>query len=107
VDALAALGTSRLLVVRHVILPEAANHFLSHVLFVFEYNVRHGAVLGIVGAGGIGTLLMGYLQFFQFDRLVVVLAVILATVLAIDGASRLLRRRFTDEPARARVPLPA
>ena len=99
IDALAALGTSRALVVRHVVLPEEANHFLSHVLFVFEYNVRHGAVLGLVGAGGIGTLMMGYLTFFQLDKLVTVLAVIFATVLAIDAASHSLRARFTDQPA--------
>jgi phosphonate transport system permease protein len=106
VDALAALGTSRLLVVRHVILPEAANHFLSHVLFVFEYNVRHGAVLGLVGAGGIGTLMMGYLTFFQLDKLMIVLLVVLVTVLLIDAGSHALRRRFTEGPS-SLVPLSA
>ena len=38
-----------------VAIPESANQLLSHLLFMFEYNVRHGTVIGLVGAGGIGS----------------------------------------------------
>ncbi|GGC71825.1 phosphonate ABC transporter, permease protein PhnE [Hoyosella rhizosphaerae] len=95
-EALTGCGVSRIHIIRHAVIPESANQLLAHVLFVFEYNVRHGSVLGIVGAGGIGTLLTGYLTFFQMDKLVVVLAVILVTVLVIDAASHHVRRKFTD-----------
>ena len=38
----------------HVVIPESSNDLLSQLMFMFEYNVRHGTVLGLVGAGGIG-----------------------------------------------------
>ncbi len=65
-------------------------------MFMFEYNVRHSSIIGIVGAGGIGFYLSGYLKFFQYDKVLVLLAVIFVVVLLIDGASRLLRERYLD-----------
>lgn len=95
-DAVRALGASRLQVLRHVVVPEAGNALVSQALFMFEYNVRHSSIIGIVGAGGIGFYLSGYLKFFQYDRVLVLLAVIFVVVLLIDGASRLLRERYLD-----------
>ena len=46
----------------HVVIPESSNHLLSQLLFMFEYNVRHGAVLGLVGAGGIGMYIDNYIN---------------------------------------------
>ena len=48
-----------------VVLPEAANGLISQAIFMFEYNVRHGTVIGIVGAGGIGYYINLYLRFLQ------------------------------------------
>lgn len=98
IEALEGMGASRLQVIRHVVLPETGNALLSHTLFAFDYNVRHASVLGVVGAGGIGTLMLGYLNFFQLDRLLTVLLIVFATVLLIDGASRAVRSGFTDPP---------
>ena len=99
IDALTAIGASRLQVIRHVVLPEMGNALISHTLFAFDYNVRHASVLGVVGAGGIGTLLMGYLTFFQLDRMLTVLLIVFATVLLIDVMSHTTRTRFTDHLA--------
>lgn len=101
-EAMEAMGATRLQTLVHVVIPEAANALLSQVLFLFEYNVRHSSVIGVVGAGGIGTYLMGYLRFFQYDKVFVLLICIFALVVGIDIASRWLRRNFLDDDAIAR-----
>lgn len=107
-EAMEAMGATRIQTLVHVVLPEAANALLSHTLFLFEYNVRHSSVIGVVGAGGIGYYLMGYLRFFQYDKVLVLLGCIFLVVLAIDAGSRQLRRRFLDEDApRRRVKVEA
>ncbi len=104
VDAVRAMGLGRPTVAWHVGLPEAANALRSQALFMLEYNVRSSAVIGFVGAGGLGQLMSTYLQFFDYARVAAVLLVLFATVVVIDGASYLVRRRFIEleESPRAR-----
>jgi phosphonate transport system permease protein len=96
-EAVSALGASRLQVLRFVVLPQAVNTLISQALFAFEYNVRHAAAIGIVGAGGIGYYIMGYLDFMQYDRAVVLLAIVFAVVLVIDELSYRLRSFFLGD----------
>ncbi|MBW3583630.1 MAG: phosphonate ABC transporter, permease protein PhnE [Euryarchaeota archaeon] len=84
--------------VRYVVLPESGNHLVSHLLFMFEYNVRASTIIGVVGAGGIGFALNNYLRFLQYDAVLMILLVMYATVLVIDGASMRIRRRFQEDP---------
>ena len=93
-EAVDALGASRGQVLRFVVLPQAGNALLSQAFFMFEYNVRHAAAIGIVGAGGIGYYIMGYLEFFAYDRAVVLLAIVFVVVIAIDEVSYWLRSRY-------------
>lgn len=93
-EAVHAIGATRLQVVRHVVVPQAAPHLLSHLLFMFEYNVRASAILGFVGAGGIGFYILGYLQLLRYDRVLTLLLVVFVTVLVIDWISQRLRDRF-------------
>ncbi|MFP8956835.1 hypothetical protein ACLI4Y_08905 [Natrialbaceae archaeon A-CW3] len=60
----------------------------------FEYNVRHAAAIGIVGAGGIGYYIMGYLDFFAYDRVIVLLGIVFVVVIVIDELSYWLRSLF-------------
>ncbi|MBI4361780.1 MAG: phosphonate ABC transporter, permease protein PhnE [Euryarchaeota archaeon] len=94
-EALAAMGATRLQVIRYVVLPQVAPHLVSQALFMFEYNVRASAILGFVGAGGIGFYIMGYLGQLQYNRVLTFLLVVLAAVLLIDWASLRIRDRFT------------
>ena len=80
-----------------MVLPEAANGLISQTIFMFEYNVRHGTVIGIVGAGGIGYYINLYLRFLQYDKVVAYLIIIFVAVLLLDQASILARSVFTDE----------
>ena len=53
-EASRATGLSHPEIFTNVVIPQTSNHLLSQMMFMFEYNVRHGTVIGIVGAGGIG-----------------------------------------------------
>ena len=51
---------------------------------MFEYNVRHGTVLGLVGAGGIGLYIDTNLKFFNYDKVMAFLIVIFIVVVIIE-----------------------
>ena len=87
-----------------VILPESANGLISQVIFMFEYNFRHGTVIGIVGAGGIGYYINLYLKFLQYDKVIAYLIIIFIVVLILDVISIYARSLFTEENNVQRIP---
>jgi phosphonate transport system permease protein len=64
--------------------PQVQPAFWSIALFRWDINVRESAVLGLVGAGGIGVVLNDAIDFFQWDRVATVLLAILAVVLVAE-----------------------
>jgi phosphonate transport system permease protein len=96
-DASLAMGHSWLERSLGVILPESANGLISQVIFMFEYNFRHGTVIGIVGAGGIGYYINLYLKFLQYDKVIAYLIIIFVVVLLIDQLSIIARSFFTED----------
>ena len=62
--------------------------------YTLELNVRISAILGIVGAGGIGRLLDERRAFYAYDDVSVIILEILVVVVLIEVASNLLRRRL-------------
>lgn len=94
IEAVQSTGASKLHLVRFVFLPEGANAILTQLLFMLEYNVRASSILGFVGAGGIGFVMQVYLQTLEYRRLATVLILILLVVLAMDGLSGWMRKRF-------------
>ena len=99
IAAVGSLGASRLQVLRFVVLPQAAHSLIGQALFMFEYNVRHASAIGIVGAGGIGYYIMGYLDFFAYDRVIVLLGIVFVVVIVIDECSYWLRSRYIGTTA--------
>lgn len=96
-EAAKATGMSRFETAWLVAIPESANNLLSHILFMFEYNVRHGSVVGLVGAGGIGLYLNTYLKLAQYDKVVALLIIIFIVVVIIDFISMTLRSAVNEE----------
>jgi phosphonate transport system permease protein len=94
IEAVQSTGASKLHLVRFVFLPEGANAILTQLLFMLEYNVRASSILGFVGAGGVGFVMNVYLQTLEYRRLATVLLLILLVVLAMDGVSAWIRKRF-------------
>lgn len=95
-EALRAAGAGRLAVIRHALLPYALPGFLSLVLYRFEQNVRVATVLGIVGAGGIGQQLMLSLTSRSWNRVIVIILVLIAAISLIDALSGWARHRISQ-----------
>jgi phosphonate transport system permease protein len=91
-DTLRCTGASRLSLIRFAIIPESMNTIISQLLFMFEYNIRSSAVLGFVGAGGVGFLMISYIERLQYRSLTTVVIMTLLIVVAIDAISSLVRR---------------
>jgi phosphonate transport system permease protein len=91
VDGVLAAGGSRLDAIRFGLVPQIFPVIISQVLYYFESNVRSAAIIGIVGAGGIGLQLSEKIRTFDFDEVAFVIIMILATVAAIDWICGRLR----------------
>ena len=66
----------------------------SYWLYRFEINLRASAVLGVVGAGGVGAELINKLRFRDFPRAGTVLVATVVLVLTVDTISAAIRRRI-------------
>ena len=94
IEAARATGANRLLTVRWAVLPQVLPNYVAYSLYAFELNIRASAVLGIVGAGGIGNLINEFRRFFQYDALMVVVIEIFVLVIIVEWISIWLRRRL-------------
>jgi phosphonate transport system permease protein len=73
-------------------LPQVLPQLVSYTLYRWENNIRAAAILGVVGAGGLGQLLAFHLGLFQMGETGSVLAAMLLLVALVDGASYAARR---------------
>ena len=96
-EAAKAMGLTKAEISLWVVIPETANHLIAQMIFMFEYNVRSGTVIGIVGAGGIGYYINLYLKFLEYERVAAYLVIIFLVVLIIDMVSIYLRSFFVDD----------
>jgi len=94
VEAVKATGAPRLSVLRWGVLPQLAPQFLSFTLYRFETNIRAAAILGFVGAGGIGFYIQTYLRLLNYPAASAVLLVLVALVMLVDWGSSRLRARL-------------
>src|SRR5690606_19253126 len=81
VEALTATGASLSSIIQYGYWPQIRPAFWSIVLLRWDINVRESAVLGLVGAGGIGMALNSAMDLFQWDRVALVLVLIFAVVI--------------------------
>ncbi len=94
VEAVASVGGGRLSQIRFGVLPQVMPVIVAYWLYRFEVNIRASAVLGAIGAGGIGLELVQQMQFRNFSRVGTVLFLTILVVLLIDMISARLRRRI-------------
>lgn len=91
IEGVTATGAGRLQILRFALLPQVLPVQLSQALYFFESNVRSAAVLGIVGAGGIGYYLSDLARNSEWPMVAFILVVFLVLVAVIDFASKRLR----------------
>jgi phosphonate transport system permease protein len=94
VEAVASAGGGPIARMRFAVVPQVMPNIVAYWLYRFEINIRASAVLGVVGAGGIGSEIFNQLQFRNFDRVGTVLFLTVVTVLAVDTVSARIRRRI-------------
>jgi phosphonate transport system permease protein len=94
VEAVAAVGGGPLARMRFAVVPQVMPNILAYWLYRFEINIRASAVLGVVGAGGIGLELISQLRFRDYSRAGTVLFLTVVAVLAVDTLSARVRRRI-------------
>jgi phosphonate transport system permease protein len=99
VEGVRATGASPLKVVRYGYLPQVLPVFISQSLYFFESSTRSATVLGIVGAGGIGMIIIERFRANLFDQVAFVVLNVLVCIFVIDWVSRKIRERFIGEKA--------
>jgi phosphonate transport system permease protein len=93
-EAIAAAGGTQVQRAVFAVLPQVAPDFVAYSLYAFEINIRASAVLGLVGAGGIGFILQKDLGFFRYQHVGLIIFVTFLAVLVIDSLSTWLRSKL-------------
>lgn len=91
-DALRIQGVGPLRVFAFATLPQVLPQLMSYTLYRWENNIRAAAVLGVVGAGGLGQLLSFHMGLFQMNKTATLLLAMLLMVACVDALSFSLRR---------------
>ncbi len=93
-EALRATGAPWASVMLKALWPQVQPAFWGVALFRWDINVRESAVLGLVGAGGIGVVLDDAINFFHWDRVATVLLAVLAVVVVAEVVVTRIRARL-------------
>ena len=92
-DGVRASGANFLQTVMWAGWPSTLQETVGYTVYIIDRNVRMAAILGLVGAGGIGFELTAALRLFQYRRAAALIVLVVVTVLAIDYLSSWARRR--------------
>lgn len=103
VEAARAVGGRPLQVQRWGVLPQVLPEIIAFWLYRFEINIRAAAVLGVVGAGGIGFVLSQAISFGRFPRAGTIILVVVVATIAVDILSGSVRQRIVSGAGAKRV----
>jgi phosphonate transport system permease protein len=96
VEAARAAGARPVQMQRWGVLPQVLPEIVGFWLYRFEINIRAGAVLGVVGAGGIGFSLQQTIQFHRYPLAGTAIIVLVVATIAVDTISGWVRRRIIE-----------
>jgi phosphonate transport system permease protein len=94
VEGVRATGAGRLHEIVWGVIPQVAPLWVSYALYRFESSSRAATVLGLIGAGGIGQVLLDSTQSFKYDETGCIVLVIVVAVSGIDLLSSAIRSRL-------------
>ena len=94
IETLRATGASSVQIFRYAILPQIFLKITELCLSRWEYNVRISTIMGIVGAGGIGVVLVREIDKEQYQKVFAILIVIITTLVIIDLAGSQFRKHL-------------
>ncbi|BAB04160.1 phosphonate ABC transporter, permease protein PhnE [Halalkalibacterium halodurans] len=93
-ESMTAVGANKLQWIAFGVVPQIMPHFVSYVLYTFEINIRAAAILGLVGAGGIGLFYNRALSSFNYDQVLALILYTLVVVILIDLISLKTREKL-------------
>jgi phosphonate transport system permease protein len=93
--ALRTQGVGEARVFLYATLPQVLPQLMSYTLYRWENNIRAAAVLGVVGAGGLGQLLAFHMGLFHMGKTATIIGAMLVLVALVDAASFAARRWLT------------
>ena len=93
-ETLHAAGASRLGVILYGLVPAVLPNVIAYTLYRWECAIRASAILGFVGAGGLGQQIELSMRMFQFDEVLTLLATLFVLVAAVDLISARIRSRI-------------
>ncbi|MBE4906438.1 phosphonate ABC transporter, permease protein PhnE [Bacillus luteolus] len=93
-EAMESAGMTRIQAFRYAIFPQVLPSYLSTSLFCFEGNVRYAAILGYVGAGGIGLLINEGLGWRDYQNVGMIVVTLVITVYLIETVSEHFRKKL-------------
>ncbi|MBB3810006.1 phosphonate ABC transporter, permease protein PhnE [Pseudochelatococcus contaminans] len=92
VEAVSATGATSLQIIDYAIVPQVLPSFISSMVFRWDINIRESAILGLVGAGGLGLNLQSSLNVLAWPQVTTIFIVILATVIISEWVSARVRQ---------------
>ncbi|WP_396230100.1 phosphonate ABC transporter, permease protein PhnE [Cytobacillus sp.] len=93
-EAMHSMGHTTTSAFRCAIMPQILPNYLSNAIFCFEGNVRYAAILGYVGAGGIGLMLNESLGWRNYANVGMILLLLVVTVYIIESISEYFRKKL-------------
>ncbi|MFQ5847226.1 MAG: phosphonate ABC transporter, permease protein PhnE [Candidatus Methylomirabilales bacterium] len=93
IEALQATGAGRWQILAYGFLPQAYPNFVSYTLYRWECAIRASAVLGLVGAGGLGQQIEISMRMFDFHQVFTLVVILFALVASVDWLSARVRQR--------------
>jgi phosphonate transport system permease protein len=94
VDAVRSTGASPLQTLVYGVVPQVIPRFAGLSVYRWDINIRTSTIVGIVGAGGIGSVLLTAFNRYSYGYVSAILLAIIAVVLVAEGVSALVRRRY-------------
>ncbi|MBJ7489786.1 MAG: phosphonate ABC transporter, permease protein PhnE [Ilumatobacteraceae bacterium] len=98
-EAVTSVGATRRQRIRSAVIPQALPSFIATALFRLEINIRGSAVLGLVGAGGIGGLISESLETIQYKPALAAVIVVFFVILIVELVSTSIRQSLIGEAA--------
>jgi phosphonate transport system permease protein len=92
IEALHAAGAGRSALLLYGFLPQAFAHLVSYSLYRWECAIRSAAILGLVGAGGLGQQIELSMRMFQYQETSTILLIVLVLVTVVDQLSSIVRK---------------
>ena len=94
IEAIRATGANRFQVLLYAILPQVIPQVIGVILFEWEINIRRSAILGLVGAGGLGLVFFRQMNTYNYHGVTTVILAILVIIIFGEIVSHFTRKRM-------------